>query len=167
MSTWDRAELVRRELGRTRDGRHGSRLTLSHKWKLGTSMLPNEKDKLLGLLDREQRWCREAEARDVNGSPVKFHDPSATSWDITGAICHLFGWKRACALFVQFERHVQPGRRLTGYHRDAVIEAMVVLQTYNDQPETGFEGIRTLVETMPVWNGVSRSTDAFAPPAHG
>ena len=121
-------------------------------------MLPDEKEQLLALFDSDRRWCQDAEARDVYGRPVKFHDPLATSWDITGAMCHLFGWTRACTLFGQLERHINGNRRLLrGWSRDAAIESMVTLQTYNDRPETEFEVIFTLFETMPVRTGVSRS----------
>ena len=125
-------------------------------------MLPDEKDKLLALFDSDKRWCQDAEARDEYGSPVKFNDPSATAWDITGAMCCLFGWKRACTLFGQFERHIHKNVRLQGVNRDAAIESMVTLQAYNDRPDTAWEVIRTLVETMPTWTGVSRRSNASA-----
>ena len=50
-------------------------------------MLPNEKDKLLAFFESDRRWCQDAEARDAYGNAVKFHDPLAAAWDITGAIC--------------------------------------------------------------------------------
>ena len=52
-------------------------------------MLSKEKDKLLALFESDRRWCQDAEARDAYGSPVKFHDPLVTAWDITGAMCCL------------------------------------------------------------------------------
>ena len=127
-------------------------------------MLPDEKDKLLALLEGDKRWCKGAEACDAHGSPVKFHDPLAAAWDITGAMCHLFGWKRACTLFGQFEQHIHKRTRLHGFDRDAAIDSMVTLQTYNDSPETTFEVILNLVETMPVWTGVSSPSNAAARP---
>jgi len=127
-------------------------------------MLPHEKDKLLVFFESDSRWCQDAEARDAHGSPVRFHDPLATAWDITGAMCHLFGWKRARMLFGQLERHIHKKRRLHRFNRDSAIECMVTLQAYNDRPETAFEVILTLLETMPVWSGVSRPSNASARP---
>ncbi len=127
-------------------------------------MLPHEKDKLLALFESETRWCQDAEARDARGSAVKFADPRATAWDITGGMCCLFGWKRARTLFGQFERHIHKRRRLHGFRRDAEIESMVTLQAYNDRPETAFAGILTLLETMPVWTRVCRPATALAKP---
>ena len=123
-------------------------------------MLPDEKNRLLALFENDRRWCRDAEARDTYGNPVKFHDPLATAWDITGAICCLFGWKRACTLFGQLERHIHKKKRLRGLKRDAAIESMVTLQAYNDCPETAFEVICALLKTMPVRSGVSRLSNA-------
>jgi hypothetical protein len=125
-------------------------------------MLPKATDKLLALFENETRWCQDAEARDTYGSPVKFHDPLATAWDITGAMCCLFGWKRARTLFGQLERHIHSRRRLHNFNRDEAIESMVTLQAYNDRPGTPFELILTLLETMPVWTGVSRPSNGSA-----
>jgi len=123
-----------------------------------TTMLRDEKEKLLAFFESDRRWCQDAEARDANGRPVKFHDPMATAWDITGAMCHLFGWTRACTLFGQLERHIHKRRRLLrGLSRGAAIESMVTLQAYNDRPEIVFEVVVTLFETMPVWTRVARS----------
>ena len=130
-------------------------------------MLSDEKDKLLALFESDKRWCQEAEARDAFGSPVKFHDPLATAWDITGAMCCLFGWKRAYTLFGPLERHIHKKRRLHGFNRDAAIESMATLQDYNDSPETSFEVVLSLLETMPVWTGVSRPSNASAQPVAG
>jgi hypothetical protein len=128
-------------------------------------MLPTEKDELLAFFENERRWCTEAEARDAHGSPVKFHDPLATAWDVTGAMCRLFGWKRARTLFGQLERNIHNRRRpIRGFNRDAAIESMVTLQAYNDRPETAFEVILTLLKTMPVWTRVSRPSNASARP---
>lgn len=120
-------------------------------------MHSNEKDKLLAFFDNSKRWCQNSEARDAQGSPVKYHDPLATAWDITGAMCCLFGWKRASTLFGQFERHCFKRKRLHHFNRDAVIDCMVSLQVYNDRPETAFKLIYALLEAMPVWSRVSRS----------
>ena len=125
-------------------------------------MRADEKNKLLTLFDSDERWCQNAEARDASGSPVKFHDPLATAWDITGAMCYLFGWKRACTLFAQFERRICRRRRLRGVCGGAAVESMVTLQAYNDRPETEFEVILTLLETMPVRTGGPRPANASA-----
>ncbi len=124
-------------------------------------MLTNEKDKLLALFGSDARWCQDAEARDACGAPVKFHDPVATAWDVTGAMCCLFGWKRACTLFGQLERHIHKRRPFYG-NRNPAIESMVTLQAYNDRPETIFEFILTLLKSMPVWTGVPRPSNALA-----
>ena len=73
-------------------------------------MMPDEKAQLLALLEDERRWCRDAEARDADGNSVSFHDATAVAWDITGALCRLFGWRRACELFRQLDRHIH-GKR--------------------------------------------------------
>jgi hypothetical protein len=122
-------------------------------------MLSDEKDKLLALFETDGCWCQDAEARDAFGAPVKFHDPLATAWDLTGAMCTLFGWTRARALFGQFERHVHKRKRLAGFNRDAAIESMVILQSFNDRSDTTFAVIRNLLETMPVRYRVSRMTN--------
>ena len=119
-------------------------------------MLSKEKHKLLDFFHCGDRWCQDAEARDASGNPVKFHDPLATAWDITGALCCLFGWKRASTLFGQLERHIQNRKRVFGFNQDAAIESMVTLQAYNDRPDIAFQNILVLLQTMPVWPGVSR-----------
>jgi len=121
------------------------------------TMLSNEKDKLLEFLHSGTRWCQDAEARASSGNPVKFHDPLATAWDITGALCGLFGWKRAGTLLGQFERHIHKRRRLPRLNPHATIESMETVQAYNDGLETTFQGILTLFMTMPVWSRVSRT----------
>jgi len=129
-------------------------------------MLPNEKDKLLALFESDTRWCQDAEARNMYGNPVKFHDPLATAWDITGAMCCLFGWPRACKLFGQIERHIHKRRRrIRGFSRDAEIESMVTLQAYNDRPDIAFEAVLTLLKTMPVWSRGNRPSNASARPS--
>lgn len=125
-------------------------------------MLPDEKNRLLTLFESGRCWCQDAEARDAYGNPVKFHDPLASAWDITGAMCCLFGWRRACTLFGQLERHIYGRRRVHRFRRNAPIESMVTLQVYNDHRVTAFEGILALLETIPVWTGVLRPTNASA-----
>jgi hypothetical protein len=124
-------------------------------------MLPNEKNQLLALFESEKCWCQDAEARDSSGDPVKYHDPFAPAWDITGAMCCLFGWRRARTLFGQLERHIYKRRRVHRFRRGTAIESMVTLQAYKDRPEAAFEGILSLAETMPVWKGVPRLSNVL------
>jgi hypothetical protein len=113
-----------------------------------------EKAQLLALLKHQGNWCRDAEAHDAGGEPVHYDDPSAVAWDITGALCRLFGWQRACALFRQFDRHVNGRRKEIGWPvRDAEMHAMGALQDFNDQVGMTFEVLRQRIESMPVWHG--------------
>lgn len=120
-------------------------------------MMQHEKDELLRLLDTASRWCRHAEARDRRGQAVRFDDPAAAAWDLTGAVCLLFGWARALELFPQLERH------LTGHNRAARrprlllkneprIISMVAVQEYNDCSEITYEQIRGRLESLPVYH---------------
>ncbi len=116
-------------------------------------MMPDEKTQLLDLLEREDSWCRDAEAHDAAGNPVTYDDRAAVAWDLTGALCRLFGWQRACVLFGQMERHIVGRKR--GAVRpgdDPAIEAMKSLQDFNDHAETSFAVLRERLEAMPVWN---------------
>ncbi len=124
-------------------------------------MMANEKDRLLALFVRDTRWCQDAEARDVCGAAVRFSDPGATAWDITGAMCCLFGWKRACILFGQLERHIHKRRPFYG-NRNEAIQSMITLQAFNDRPETVFEFVIAMLKTMPVWAGVPRPSNGRA-----
>lgn len=115
-------------------------------------MMPEEKEQLLVLLQRESQWCRDAEARDASGAAVTYDDGSAVAWDLTGALCRLFGWERARVLFGQFHRQLHGKRRAFGWPRGhPELDAMVALQEYNDDVDTTFPLLRTLVEQMPVW----------------
>jgi len=97
--------------------------------------MPNEKDMLLALLESEERWCQEAEARDKDGSPVRYDDATAVAWDITGALCHLFGWKRACALFRQLDRHIHGRNPEPIFPGTSELRSMAALQDYNDRKD--------------------------------
>jgi len=124
-------------------------------------MMPEEKDQLLALLDHEDRWCREAEAQDADGEGVRFDDEAAVAWDITGALCRLFGWPRACVLFGQFDRHIHGRRTAWSWPpRDLELDAMAALQEFNDRAETTFEVMREQIGTMPVWHGGLRTAGA-------
>jgi hypothetical protein len=133
-------------------------------------MMPQEKERLLALLTSGARWCRGSEALDAEGHAVHFDDPSAVAWDVTGAICLLFGWQRATVLFEQLHRHIV-GKRQT-YNRprrDAAIDAMVRLQEFNDMPETSFADLREQIESMVVWRGAGAKVESTldAPAATG
>ena len=121
-------------------------------------MVPDEKRQLLTLLADGQSWCQGGEARDAEGLPVSYDDQAAVAWDITGALCRLFGWRRACVLFPQLERHIL-GKTLRPAwpERDTSLDAMLALQTYNDDGEITFEELREQIETMPVWYGGQRA----------
>jgi hypothetical protein len=119
-------------------------------------MMPSEKEELLALFDREQRWCQDAEACDLEGNAVQFDDAAAVAWDITGALCRLFGWERARVLFGQLERHINGKRRPHWYNQSPEIESMLALQDYNDRADTSFDRMLGQLGTMPVWHGKTR-----------
>jgi hypothetical protein len=123
-------------------------------------MMQAEKNRLLALVDGETRWCQDAEARDADGNPVRYDDDTAVAWDITGALCHLFGWQRACELFVQLDRHVNGRRNPERWPlADARIESMAALQDFNDSASTTFDVVRGRIETMRIWHGRTGGTD--------
>lgn len=119
-------------------------------------MMKHEKERILEHLRARERWCRNAEARDRNGRAVHFDDPAATAWDLTGAICLLFGWPRALELFPQIDRHLngrkRPGKRPHCLQSsDPQIVSMVAVQEYNDQTDVTHEAIIAQLEAMPVY----------------
>ena len=120
-------------------------------------MMPDEKTQLVTLLVHHGKWCRDAEACDANGHAVRFDDDTAVAWDITGALCRLFGWKRACVLFGQLDRHIN-GKRVAMRRpaRDAEMHAMSALQDFNDRADVTFDVVRERIETIPVWHGNAR-----------
>ena len=119
-------------------------------------MMPDEKERLLGLLEREGSWCQGTEAQDADGIPVRYDDEAAVAWDITGALCRLFGWQRACVLFGQIDRHLNGKRTTFGWpRRNTDVDAMVALQEFNDRADTTIALLRGQVESMPVWQGNS------------
>jgi len=123
------------------------------------AMMPHEKEKLLALFDRKQRWCQDAEARDKAGNAVTFDDTRATAWDITGAICLLFGWRRGCELFRQLDRHISGQKRDHWRNQKPEIDSLAALQDYNDDNETTYEMVVTQLQTMPVWRGERQRRD--------
>jgi hypothetical protein len=125
-------------------------------------MMADEKMRLLALLEQPGKWCQDAEARDANGDPVCCDDVDAVAWDITGALCRLFSWERACVLFRQFDRHLHGKRTVFGWpRRDVEMDAMAALQAFNDRGDTTFALLRERIESMPVWQGSSRESDAL------
>jgi hypothetical protein len=125
-------------------------------------MMPDEKTQLLSLLEHADRWCRESEAVDARGNDVVYDDDAAVAWDITGALCRLFGWRRACVLFSQLDRHINGKRISPGWpRRDSEMDAMAALQDFNDRVDTTFELLRERLETMPVWQGNKRGNNAL------
>lgn len=115
-------------------------------------MMPDEKDRLLALFMAPAKWCRRAEARNAEGEPVTYDDGSAVAWDVTGALCMLFGWPRACALFEQVDRCVH-GKAVKRRWppTDSEMDAMVALQEFNDAAGTTFEILRAELESIPAW----------------
>jgi hypothetical protein len=125
-------------------------------------MMPEEKRRLLEWLDSGSRWCQHVEAQDSNANPVHYDDATAAAWDITGALCRLFGDKRAGILFAQLDRHFHGKRRALGWPpRDKELDGMVALQDFNDRVDTTFEIVRARLETAPVWTS-ERSTNGAA-----
>jgi hypothetical protein len=117
-------------------------------------MMPNEKSQLLSLLDHEHRWCQNTEAQDANGNAARYDETVAVAWDLTGALCRLFGWRRASELFGQLDRHIN-GRHVVARRsaRQTVFRSMAALQDFNDRGNTTFEMVRGQIETMPVRDG--------------
>ena len=113
-------------------------------------MSPDEKVQLVALLLDAQHWCQGAEARDADGHDVAYSDAGATAWDLTGATCRLFGWRRARELFVQIDRHLHE-RRLAGADQDhPEITAMVALQDWNDDTATTHAELLARLQSLPV-----------------
>lgn len=125
-------------------------------------MVADEKSRILTLFSRKSAWCRNAEARDEDGTPVQYDDPRAVSWDLPGGLCHLFGWRRTSVLLPQIERHITGKKRPYRYDEDPVIASLVALQTYNDCAETDYDSIHTALASMPVWAGAGRLPEATA-----
>jgi hypothetical protein len=124
-------------------------------------MMQYEKDRILTLLQSQNRWCQQAEARDCSGQAVHYDDPTAVSWDVTGAVCVLFGWARALELFSHFERQLVGRKRVSRHplglqNSDPQICSMVAIQEYNDQADTTYELLRARLEAMSVYLPESR-----------
>ena len=112
-------------------------------------MMQHEKDRLLELFENESRWCQRVEARDGRGHPVHYNDAAAAAWDVVGGLCFLFGWDRACKLFVQVGRQVTGLKR--GYvTRDPEMAAMASLQDFNDERGTTYEVVMARLQSVRV-----------------
>jgi hypothetical protein len=125
-------------------------------------MMQHEKDRILTLLESKGRWCQHAEARDRRGHAVRYDDPTAVSWDLTGAVCVLFGWARALELFSQLERQVVGRKRVSKHlfglqNNDPEIRSMVAVQEFNDQADTTYELVMARLEALSVYLPESRS----------
>ena len=120
------------------------------------AMMPYEKDLLLALLESDERWCQDVEARDLGGDPVKYNDATAVAWDITGALCRLFGWKRACMLFRQLDHHIHGRNRRLLSSWESELRAMAALQDFNDRAEMTHAALVQALRSWPVWSGASR-----------
>ena len=117
-----------------------------------------EKDNLLDLLAEPGRWCQDVEARDACGAPVRYDDVDAAAWDLTGAVCHLFGWKRAGELFVQLERHMLDRPARQRFEQRCAIASMAALQDHNDRHETTYEALIEQLRSAPVWDASRRDS---------
>ncbi len=113
-------------------------------------MHADEMSELLTLFSDSGRWCRNAEAKNARGMPVRYNDPDAIAWDLTGALCLLFGWQRACALFRQIDKHLLRDRSLRWRVQDPCIESMLALQDCNDRASTTFEWLINRLRHMHV-----------------
>jgi hypothetical protein len=111
-------------------------------------MTQREKQELLDLFSMAANWCQETEARNWQGESVRYDDPSAVAWDLTGGVCHLFGWERATELFPLMERHVT-GRKPDEHATNPGIASMIGLQEFNDSSDTSFEILLLRLQSVP------------------
>lgn len=130
-------------------------------------MMPAEKQTLLELLHHESCWCQHVEARDLASNPVHCDDPAATAWDLSGAILHLFGDRRAVELYRQLDRHISRARRAPDRFSDLALDAMVALQAFNDRADTTFEVLRARLSAIPVWTNKTSIEPAAGPAIPG
>ena len=122
-------------------------------------MLQHEKNELLGFFDISARWCQGSEAQDDGGNPVTFDDDLAVAWDLAGGMCRLFGWRRACQLFPQLDRHIHGKKRGFGTE-DETVAAMSALFDFNDDQRMTYERVIATLQDMPVWAGAPRDGSA-------
>lgn len=119
-------------------------------------MRSDELNELLKLFATSDHWCQGAEAKTVKGAPVKYSDPDAVAWDLTGALCFLFGWERACILFCQVDKHLLRDRSLRWRVHDVQVESMLALQEMNDCPSTSYESLIKRLKAMRVFDPLPR-----------
>lgn len=112
-------------------------------------MTEREKKDLLELFSIPANWCQETEARNWEGNSVRYDDPSAVAWDLTGGVCRLFGWDRAMELFPVMERHMV-GRKPETSTANPGIASMVNLQEFNDSTDTSFDVLLHRLQGLPV-----------------
>lgn len=124
-------------------------------------MTSQEEVQLLALLLDERHWCQSAEARRADRQPVAYSDPETIAWDLTGAVCHWFGWRRACELFIQIDRrpHARAGAARVG---NAATTAMVSLQSWNDDPRMSHPELLAVLERLPVSNPADNGEEPSA-----
>ena len=113
-------------------------------------MMQHEKDRLLALFENESRWCQCVEARDERGDPVRYNDATATAWDVAGGMCFLFGWERACKLFLQVDRDITGLKQRNGL-RNREIAAMTSLQDFNDKDDTTYDLVMARLRDLRVY----------------
>lgn len=122
-------------------------------------MTTDEKSLLIRLFEDGRNWCRGAEAIDTTGAAVCYDDERAVAWDLTGALCRLFGWPRACALFGQLDRYIRGKRRAVFWQPRTEMDGLAFLQEFNDRPDTTFALIRQRLESVPIYEKRRRTND--------
>lgn len=124
-------------------------------------MTEREKKDLLDLFAIAANWCQETEARNWEGNSVRYDDPSAVAWDLTGGTCRLFGWDRAMELFPFMERHIV-GRKPDQNAANPGIASMVNLQEFNDSTDTSFDILHLRLQGLPASNEPARENAGSA-----
>jgi hypothetical protein len=120
-------------------------------------MTHREKQELLELFSIPANWCQETEARNWEGNSVRYDDPSAVAWDLTGGTCRLFGWDRAIELFPQMERHIT-GRKHAAEVANPGIASMVNLQEFNDSSDTSYDVLLLRLQSLPASSEPARES---------
>ncbi len=118
-------------------------------------MTEAEKAAILGLFCIPAKWCQGNEAANAAGDAVRYDDPTAVAWDLTGGICVLLGWERSLELFPQLEGHCIQQPRGPEKARSG-IASMIELQNFNDDANTTYEMVFERLQTIPVPIGRSR-----------
>lgn len=129
-------------------------------------MNTEELDRLRDLFSNSNRWCKNAEARSARGVAVRYGDPDAVAWDLTGGLCLLFGWRRACDLFRQIDRHLNRHRSLRWRVQDPHIESMLALQEFNDGDHMNHQTLMERLASMPVSDRPAAFSEVHAHAEH-